>query len=98
MNEKNKYPSDEAERFQVRFTKPGMRQIIADAAEKNGRSMNAEINARLEQSFGEPLSKTYDREMDAFFEKLEQKIAKYDDSVFLDRLVENIKSKLDDDK
>lgn len=45
----HKYPSQTAERFQIRLP-DGMRDAIRDAAEKNGRSMNAEIVHRLEAS------------------------------------------------
>ncbi len=44
--EKEPYPSTLAERFQVRLP-PGLRDEIKAAAEANGRSMNAEIIARL---------------------------------------------------
>lgn len=43
-------PSRTAEQFVVRFP-DGMRDKIANAAKANNRSMNAEIVARLEQSF-----------------------------------------------
>ena len=43
------YPSDAADKFIVRLP-PGMRDTIAEAAKANGRSMNAEIIHRLEQS------------------------------------------------
>lgn len=44
------YPSDLADRFQVRMP-AGLRDRIASAAAKNNRSMNAEIVSRLEGSF-----------------------------------------------
>lgn len=50
MSEKQQYPSDEADRFLVRMP-PGMRDRIAEVAKASGRSMNAEIVLRLEQSF-----------------------------------------------
>lgn len=43
------YPSDAADKFIVRLP-PGMRDNIAEAAKINGRSMNAEVIHRLEQS------------------------------------------------
>lgn len=43
-------PSRTAEQFVVRFP-DGMRDRIAEAAKQNNRSMNAEIIARLHQSF-----------------------------------------------
>ena len=47
---KKTYPSDEQDRFLVRMPQ-GMRQRIAETAKANGRSMNAEIVARLEATF-----------------------------------------------
>lgn len=44
-----KYPSEEQDRFIVRMPN-GMRDELKSLAEKNGRSMNAEIVARLESS------------------------------------------------
>lgn len=44
-----KYPSQIAERFQVRMP-DGLRDRLRDAAEANNRSMNSEIVARLEES------------------------------------------------
>ncbi|PAP94502.1 Arc family DNA-binding protein [Mesorhizobium wenxiniae] len=46
-DDREKYPSELAERFQVRLP-PGLRDRIKEAADKNSRSMNAEIVARLE--------------------------------------------------
>ncbi len=54
MADREKYPSEAAERFQVRLPE-GMRNRIKKAAEENGRSMNAEIVQRLDESFSEPL-------------------------------------------
>lgn len=45
------YPSETQDRFIVRFP-DGMRDRIATIAKSNGRSMNAEIVARLDESFG----------------------------------------------
>ncbi|MBU4529193.1 MAG: Arc family DNA-binding protein [Hoeflea sp.] len=39
------------DQFQLRFP-PGLREQIKEAAQKNARSMNAEIISRLEHSFG----------------------------------------------
>jgi len=47
-----KYPSQLAERFQIRMP-DGLRDRIAEAAKANSRSMNSEIVARLEDSFGD---------------------------------------------
>lgn len=45
-----KYPSDEADKTMVRFP-AGLMPRIKDAAQKNNRSMNAEIVATLEQAY-----------------------------------------------
>lgn len=47
---KSTYPSRTAEQFVVRFP-DGMRDRLKDAAAENGRSMNAEIVARLQNTF-----------------------------------------------
>ncbi|KAA0970287.1 Arc family DNA-binding protein [Aureimonas fodinaquatilis] len=47
---REQYPSEKAERFQIRLP-DGLREEIRSAAERNGRSMNAEIVHRL-QSVG----------------------------------------------
>jgi hypothetical protein len=52
MSNEAKYPSQLAERFQVRMP-DGLRDRIREEAEKNNRSMNAEIVARLEGSFSQ---------------------------------------------
>ncbi|MER8846791.1 Arc family DNA-binding protein [Mesorhizobium australicum] len=49
-DDEQKYPSQLAERFQVRLPN-GMRDRIAQSAERNGRSMNAEIVQALDQFF-----------------------------------------------
>jgi len=48
--EDKRYPSHTLDKFQLRFP-DGMRDRIKQAAEESGRSMNAEIIHRLEQSF-----------------------------------------------
>lgn len=50
MSDEAKYPSEEAERFQIRLP-DGFRDQIRAAAEANHRSMNAEIIARLMSTF-----------------------------------------------
>tara|TARA_B100000614_G_C14486221_1_gene468807 strand:- start:164 stop:874 length:711 start_codon:yes stop_codon:yes gene_type:complete len=55
MNEKDKYPSDAAERFQVRLP-PGLRDRIKAYSERHGRSMNSEIVRVLEREFPEQWS------------------------------------------
>lgn len=67
---KTPYPSETQERFIIRFP-DGMRDRIAEEAKKNGRSMNAEIVARLEQSFSAPISKNGKDLLDAL--KIEAK-------------------------
>lgn len=49
---KKPYPSDTQDRFIVRLPE-GMREAIAFLAKKNGRSMNAEIVARIERTLKE---------------------------------------------
>ena len=51
--DKKTYPSELQERFLVRFP-DGMRDLIADAAKTNSRSMNSEIVARLTESLSGP--------------------------------------------
>lgn len=46
---KKSYPSDKQDQYMIRFP-DGMRDRIKEEADKNGRSMNAEIVARLWQS------------------------------------------------
>lgn len=53
----SKYPSELAERFQVRLPE-GMRDRIKAAAADNNRSMNAEIVATLAEKYPAPLSET----------------------------------------
>ena len=53
MTEEKKYPSQLAERFQVRMP-TGLRDRIAKAAAQNRRSMNAEILDTLETQYPEP--------------------------------------------
>jgi len=53
MSDKEKYPSELAERFQLRLP-AGLRDRIKTYAEKHGRSMNTEIVRVLEREFPEP--------------------------------------------
>lgn len=53
MTEKEKYPSELAERFQIRLP-PGLRDRIKATAEANGRSMNTEIVSTLEDAYPDP--------------------------------------------
>src|SRR5882757_8975003 len=52
-DDEQKFPSQLAERFQVRLP-DGLRDRIKAYAERNGRSMNAEIVRVLENEFPEP--------------------------------------------
>ena len=51
---KDKFPSQTAERFQIRLP-DGLRDRIKTYAEKHGRSMNTEIVRILEREFPEPI-------------------------------------------
>jgi hypothetical protein len=51
MGNDDKFPSQLAERFQVRMPE-GMRDLIAQSAKANGRSMNSEIIEQLEVAYG----------------------------------------------
>lgn len=55
MSDKEKYPSELAERFQIRLPN-GLRDRIKAYAERHGRSMNTEIVRVLEREFPEPWS------------------------------------------
>lgn len=55
MSERDRYPSELAERFQVRLPE-GLRDRIRIAAEDNNRSMNAEIVSTLLDAYPQPLS------------------------------------------
>lgn len=50
MSDEKQYPSQLADRFQIRMPE-GLRDRIRASAEANNRSMNAEILARLEGSY-----------------------------------------------
>lgn len=52
-DDREKYPSELAERFQVRLP-PGLRDRIKAYADRHGRSMNAEIVRVLEREYPEP--------------------------------------------
>lgn len=52
MTDDDKFPSQLAERFQIRMP-DGLRDQLREAAEANSRSMNAEIVWRLMQSLGD---------------------------------------------
>lgn len=50
MADRSSYPSEQADKYLLRLPE-GMRERLKEAAQENNRSMNAEIVARLEQSF-----------------------------------------------
>lgn len=63
-------PSRTAEQFVVRFP-DGMRDLIAEAAKANNRSMNAEIVSRLQSSFGPAMpDPTGDATLDVYLAKM----------------------------
>lgn len=71
------YPSEQADRFIIRMP-DGLRDRIAQVAKENNRSMNAEIIARLEASFGDapasqwaPVSEVTQRMVDEIVRRLE---------------------------
>lgn len=53
MSDKSAFPSDTADKVLVRMPE-GMRDQLKDAAKTNNRTMNAEIVARLQESFAHP--------------------------------------------
>ncbi|WP_210183210.1 Arc family DNA-binding protein [Rhizobium leucaenae] len=70
---KDRAPSDMADKFMLRMSE-GMRDRIRVAAKRNNRSMNAEIMARLEESFssgGIPEADPEDVEMQDVLSELE---------------------------
>lgn len=69
MNKPAQPPSRTADQFVVRFP-DGMRDRIADQAKLNNRSMNAEIVARLEQSFDGPVKQS---EVEELLQKLNER-------------------------
>lgn len=50
MADRSSYPSEQADKYLLRLP-DGMRERLKEAAKESNRSMNAEIVARLEQSF-----------------------------------------------
>lgn len=86
-DEREKYPSEEAERFQVRMP-PGLRERIKQAAERNNRSMNSEIVATLEEKYPPP---SIDLKLVAtFLETLVMPFADEDGREEYDRYVEDL--------
>lgn len=62
MNDKTAFPSDTADKVLVRMP-DGMRDNLKTAAKANNRTMNAEIVARLQQSFENKLLSQSDIEV-----------------------------------
>ncbi|PBB86629.1 Arc family DNA-binding protein [Mesorhizobium sp. WSM3876] len=65
-----KYPSDRQDQFMLRLP-DGMRQRLKEAAESNQRSMNAEIIARLQESFSGPFNDLSSIGLTALIKRLE---------------------------
>ncbi|MCF3932886.1 Arc family DNA-binding protein [Acuticoccus sp. M5D2P5] len=72
MGDDPKYPSQLAERFQIRLP-DGLRDRIRDAAERNHRSMNAEILCVLLDAYPEPEEAAERLVIDALEELVELK-------------------------
>jgi len=68
-----KYPSDKQDKFMLRLPE-GMRDRIRLESEKIGRSMNAEIVARLERSLSEGATPEYRSSAAALKEEIRQEI------------------------
>lgn len=75
MENQNKSISRESDKFMLRLP-DGMRDKIAYVAKANGRSMNAEIIARLERTFSQenPASNDISVTMDQFDKIIEDAI------------------------
>ena len=78
--ESKKPVTQDADKYVVRFP-PGVRETIAAVAKKNGRSMNAEIVARLERTLREDF---LEKDMEAspqfmtdFISHMERVMARY---------------------
>lgn len=76
---KKPYPSQVQDRYIVRFP-DGMRDRLAEAARANGRSMNAEIVARLEQSFAKPVPALRSMFEDSASDHFDQMLGKISES------------------
>lgn len=83
-------PRQSEDKYVVRFPS-GMRDRLKDAAAANGRSMNAEIVARLQQSFNIPPS---DEALKARLEAAEKTIESHESYEFAIRWVSVIKDSL----
>lgn len=82
--EKSSFPSDQHSKFMLRLP-GGLRDRIKDIAEKNKRSMNAEILATLEQKYPNPLLVMASPRMEKLVEYL---LAGKDEAEILARLDE----------
>lgn len=67
-------PSRTAPQFVIRFPDDDMRDRIAEAAKANGRSMNAEIVARLQSTFQEHQNGLTDDQIDIFEAELKRRM------------------------
>jgi plasmid stability protein len=78
------FPSSKQDQFVLRFP-DGMRDRIKAVADRNGRSMNAEIIARLEQSIGfEEVYGTLEEVMLGVWkdiEELQRKVSDHDEVI-----------------
>jgi hypothetical protein len=83
MAEKKQYPSDKQDQFMLRLP-DGLRDRIKTEAEKNKRSMNAEVVATLEQKYP---PKTIDvRELAEFLSSLGQNEDPDEDRRYIEQL------------
>lgn len=80
MATEERFPSDYAERFQVRMP-PGLRDRIAAAAKANGRSMNAEIVHRLSESLEDSAITKMLNEFDATMAPHERVIVMFNEAM-----------------
>lgn len=92
MSEKDKFPSDAADRFQLRLP-PGLRDRIKAYAERHGRSMNTEIVRVLEKEFPPPAS--IGERVDDLLALLPA-LKKLDDNAGIGNLIEGIHATLRD--
>ena len=83
MSDDSKYPSQLAERFQIRMPN-GLRERIKLAAEKHNRSMNAEIIATLEEAY--PPQSIDIQNLAGFLESLAGVSAPDGDTEYLDKI------------
>lgn len=88
----SRYPSELAERFQVRLPL-GMRDRIKAAAEANNRSMNAEIVATLEEKY--PAPSPADAIRAAFTELLNTIRSESPNNEMLAKAIDHINSTMD---